>query len=257
MSDTVSKSCKETSVPESDTGKPFTGKITHWLKPFGFVVIIAMIFILARIFGLGEKLGLLRVWIASLGSLAPLAYIVLYVLATVAVIPGTALSVIAAALFGSFYGVVFVSIGSTIGAALAFLVSRYMARDAVTVWLKKNPRFIKLDSLSEEHGAIIVILARLIPILPFNLLNYGFGLTKVRFFTYVFFSWLFMLPGTILYVVGFDVVLKGISDGKITWSLVSVFAIAALALFFLVRLAKRRLNQQGGSETNEGSDKHL
>jgi len=244
-------------VPESDAGKSFIGKTTNWLKPLGLIAAIATIFILARIFGLGEKLGLLRAWIASLGNLAPLAFIVLYVLATVAAIPGAALSVIAAALFGSFYGVVLVSIGSTIGAALAFLVSRYMARDAVSLWLKNNPRFLKLDALSEEHGAIIVAFTRLVPLFPFNLLNYGFGLTRVRFFTYVFFSWLFMLPGTVLYVVGFDAALKGLTDGKIPWLLVSVFAITAVALFFLVRFAKNRLNQPGMSKANEDLNKHL
>jgi uncharacterized membrane protein YdjX (TVP38/TMEM64 family) len=243
-------------VPESDAGKSTLGKNAYWLKPLGLFAVIAIIFILARAFGLGEKLGLLRSWIASLGNLAPLAYIVLYILATVAAIPGVALSVIAAALFGSFYGVVLVSVGSTIGAALAFLVSRYLARDAVSLWLKNNPRFLKLDALTEKHGAIMVAFTRLIPLFPFNVLNYGFGLTRVRFLTYVLFSWLFMLPGTVLYVVGFDAVLKGIADGKIPWLLILIFIVAAIVLFFLVRLAKNHLNRQGKVDATEETNKH-
>ena len=116
----------------------------------------------------------------------------------------------AGALFGSFWGVVYVNIAATIGAALAFLVARYWARRAVVNWLQGNARFQKLDALTSKHGAVIVAVTRLVPLFPFNLLNYGFGLTRVGFWTYLFWSWLCMLPGTVLYVVGTDAVLTAL-----------------------------------------------
>ena len=100
--------------------------------------------------------------------------------------------------------------------------------------------------LPKSYGvAVIVALTRLVPLFPFNLLNYGFGLTKVRFLTYVFWSWLCMLPGTILYIVGFDVVLKGLTDNKAPWLLIAIFLIAASGVYLLARFAKKRLNKSG------------
>ena len=173
-----------------------------------------------------------------------LVYILIYILATVAALPGSALTVIAAALFGSVRAVLIVSIAATAGAALAFLIARYVARPSVSAWLKDNPRFHRLDELSEKHGAIIVALTRLVPLFPFNLLNSGFGLTRVHFWTYVFWSWLCMLPGIVLYVVGTDAAVKGIAEGKTPWLLIAVFLVAACVVLVLVRLAKRHLQDQ-------------
>ena len=82
------------------------------------------------------------------------------------------------------------------------------------------------------------------PIFPFNLLNYGFGLTQVPFWTYVLWSWLCMLPGTVLYVVGADAVTKGIVQGQVPWLLVGALAITGVVLAILVRFARRRLQDR-------------
>ena len=130
---------------------------------------------------------------------------------------------------------------STLGAALAFAVARWFARDSVTRWLGDNERFAALDRMTAEHGAIMVAITRLVPIFPFTLLNYGFGLTGVRFGTYVLWSWLCMLPGTILYVVGADAVTKGLAEGRVPWSLVGVVVAVAVGLTLVVRRARRSL----------------
>jgi uncharacterized membrane protein YdjX (TVP38/TMEM64 family) len=137
-----------------------------------------------------------------------------------------------------------VSIGSTIGAGLAFLVGRYFARDAVARWLNDKEKFKKLDRLTEEHGSIIVAITRLVPVFPFNVLNYGFGLTRVKFWTYVFWSWLCMLPGTILYVVGADAVTKGLAQGRVPWALIGVVVSVVIILTLLVRQARRKLREK-------------
>jgi uncharacterized membrane protein YdjX (TVP38/TMEM64 family) len=171
----------------------------------------------------------------------------MYAAAVVAALPGSALTVAAGALFGSVLGVIVVSIASTLGAALSFLVARYFARGAVAGWLSDKEKFRRLDRMTEEQGAIIVALTRLVPIFPFNLLNYGFGLTRVPFWTYVFWSWLCMLPGTVLYVVGADVVTKAVVQGEVPWLLVGALVAAAAVLAVLVRQARRKLQDR---ETN-------
>jgi uncharacterized membrane protein YdjX (TVP38/TMEM64 family) len=225
----------------------------QWWRPLVLLALVIAILVLGRFLGLGDKLGALRDWIKGLGAMGPLVFILIYVAAVVAALPASPISVAAAALFGSLWGVIFINIGATLGAALAFLLGRYFARDAVVNWLGKKEKFRRLDQLTEKHGAIIVALTRLVPIFPFNLLNYGFGLTRVPFWTYVFWTWLCIIPGTILYVVGADAVLQGAAQGKVPWGLILVFVAALILLAILVPLARRRL-QNGKQEDESGPD---
>lgn len=217
-------------------------KSTHaWVRPFILVFIILSMFLLARFFGLGEKIGELRTWIESLGPVGMVVFVFIYIAATVAAVPGSAITVAAGALFGSVFGVILVSISSTAGATLCFLISRYFARNAIAQWLSTKKTFIRLDKLTEEHGAVIVALTRLVPIFPFNILNYGFGVTSVKLKDYVFWSWICMLPGTILFVVGADAVTKAFSQGKIPWPLLGLAAGMIVILYFLVKYARKKL----------------
>jgi len=218
-------------------------------------VVVALV-ALAPVLGLDRMVASVRDWISGLGAWAPVAFILVYIVATVAVLPGTPLTLAAGGLFGSVLGVVYVSIASTVGASLCFLIARYFARDSVARWLQKNEKFRRLDQLTEKHGAIIVALTRLVPLFPFNLLNFGFGLTKVRFWTYVFSSWLCMLPGTILYVVGADAVFKAIRTGEVPWLLAGVLAGVIVALAFIVRAARRTLAARERDAERTGADEH-
>jgi len=223
---------------EQPAPPPRTGA---WRLVLLLVGVVALA-IAARLLGVGALLASARAWIASLGPLAPLAFVAVYAVAVVAMVPGSALTVAAGALFGSVLGVALVSVASTLGAALAFLVSRYFARGAVERWLQSSEQFCRLDALTEAHGAVMVAITRLVPLFPFNLLNYGFGLTRVRFGTYVLWSWLCMLPGTVLYVVGADALTRALREGRVPWALVAVVAGVAGVLSVLVRRARRRLD---------------
>ncbi len=221
------------------------------LKPIALVVGIVILMVLAKVFNLGDRLGELRGWIQSLGALGPVVYMAIYAVGVVLAIPGTVITVMAGVLFGSVLGIVVVSVGSTAGASLAFLVSRHIARESVAQRFASNEKFVHLDQLTKKHGAIIVAITRLIPIFPFNLLNYGFGLTQVPFRTYVFWSWICMLPGTVLFVVGADALSSGISQGRIPWALVVVLAVTLALILFLVSKARKKLKEEEGSEPNE------
>lgn len=230
---------------DGETGQPVDPSVQKtgrglW-RPIALPLVVVLVLVLARLLGVGERLAELREWIASLGPWGPFAFVLLYAVAVVAAIPGSALTLGAGALFGSVVGIVVVSIGSTLGASCSFLLGRHFARRPVAGWVSKSEKFRKLDQLTADHGAIIVALTRLVPLMPFNLLNYGFGLTRVPFRTYVFWSWLCMLPGTVLYVVGADAVTQGISRGTVPWVLIGLTAGAALALAILVRYAGRKL----------------
>jgi uncharacterized membrane protein YdjX (TVP38/TMEM64 family) len=213
----------------------------NWWRPVLLIVFVVSVFVIAKLFGLGERLGMLRDWIGEMGILGGLVFVLLYTIAVVAAFPGSALTVAAGALFGSLLGVILVSIASTLGAALAFLIARYFARDAAYRWLSGKDKFRRIDQLTREQGAVIVAITRLVPVFPFNLLNYGFGLTGVPFWTYVFWSWLCMLPGTVLYVVGADALTSGITQGNIPYKLIGIILGVGMVLFILVRFARKKI----------------
>jgi uncharacterized membrane protein YdjX (TVP38/TMEM64 family) len=214
-----------------------------WLKPMLLVVFIVGIVFAARTFQIDQKFAEFRDWVGTQGVWAPLIFVGVYAIATVLALPGSALTIMAGAVFGSVIGVITVIVGATIGASLCFLIARYFARNWVASLLERNEKFRKLDNLTEKNGAIVVAITRLVPLFPFNLLNYGFGLTKVPFATYVLWSGLCMLPGTILYVVGTDAIATAVREGKIPWSLVAVVVLILGILTVIVRKARTKLKE--------------
>jgi uncharacterized membrane protein YdjX (TVP38/TMEM64 family) len=213
------------------------------VKPILLLAAVALIIIISAKMGVGDKLGALQDWISSLGILGPVVFIGVYAVATVAALPGSALSIVAGAIFGPVLGVITVIFAATLGASLAFLVSRYFARSSIEKWLEGNDKFRKLDELTARHGDIMVAITRLVPIFPFNLLNYGFGLTRVAFRTYVVWSFVCMLPGTILYVVGSAAVAEALREGKVPWVLVVVVAMILGIIVALGGQAKKKLRE--------------
>jgi len=214
-----------------------------WLRPLVLVAGITAMTLAAPALGLGERIGELRAWIGGLGPAGPLVFALVYAVAATLAVPASLLTVAAGAMFGSVVGVATVVVGATLGAAASFALSRWFARDAVTAWLGDNERFRRLDALTERHGALVVALTRLVPLFPFSVLNYGFGLTCVAFRTYLAWSFVCILPGTVLYVVGADALTRGLAEGRVPWALVGVFALVLAALALLVRRARRVLTR--------------
>lgn len=213
------------------------------VRPLVLLAVVITVIAFSAKMGIGEKLTALQDWIGSLGILGPLVFVVLYAVATVAALPGSALSIVAGAIFGPVLGVVTVIFAATLGASMAFLVSRYFARSSIERWLEGNEKFRKLDDLTARHGDIMVAITRLVPLFPFNLLNYGFGLTKVAFRTYVVWSFICMLPGTILYVVGSAAVAEALREGRVPWILVAVVAMILAIIVVLGRQARSKLRE--------------
>src|SRR5918999_2625750 len=139
-------------------------------------------------------------WVQGIGPWGAVLFAAAYVPAAVLLVPGSLLTLGAGFVFGVVKGTVIVSLGSTAGAAAAFIVGRSIARDWVARRLAGRPKLAAIGRAVEIEGFKVVLLTRLSPVLPFNVLNYAFGLTAVPFRTYLLASWIGMLPGTIMYV---------------------------------------------------------
>lgn len=168
-----------------------------WKRAAAVVLALGAVLLLGRL--AGDHVPGLLARVEALGAWGPLALVAAYVIGTVALVPGSILTLAAGALFGLVGGTVFAFAGATLGAAAAFLVSRYLAREAVEERLRSDPRFRRLDEAIGREGRRVVFLLRLSPVFPFTLLNYALGLTRVRFVDY-FVASVGMIPGTLLYV---------------------------------------------------------
>ncbi len=192
-------------------------------------------------------------WSRSLVSaFGPAAFILIYIVATVLFIPGSLLTLGSGVLFGVVGGSVCVSIGSVLGATCAFLTGRYLTRDWVSKQIEGNQKFKAIDSAVASEGWKIVLLTRLSPIFPFNLLNYAFGVTQVSLKDYFFASWIGMIPGTVMYVyigslAGSLAALgsQGRSRTTAEWALYGIGLLATIALtVYATRLAKKALDEK-------------
>lgn len=179
-------------------------------------------------------------WVRQLGWLAPLVFICCYAVAAVFFLPGLLFTLAGGALFGPFYGTLYNLVGATLGATLAFLTARYIAYDWVTK--RTGNRLRQLVEGVEEEGWRFVAFARLVPLFPFNLLNYALGLTKIRLSHYIITSFVFMAPAgaayTYLGYAGREV--AGGGEHFIKKALLALAIVAAIAFASNIMLRMRR-----------------
>jgi uncharacterized membrane protein YdjX (TVP38/TMEM64 family)/rhodanese-related sulfurtransferase len=200
----------------------------------------------------------LEAWVVGAGAAGPLLFIVIYALATVLFLPGAALNLVGGALFGPVAGTLYNLTAATIGAVIAFLAARHLAAD----WVRHRagPRLDGIIKGVETEGWRFVAFTRLVPLFPFNLLNYVLGLTRIPLVAYALATAVFMLPGAIVYTyLGYAgrEALAG-SEGLLQKGFIALSLLGALA--FLPRLVaplrarpmlgveelKRRLDEQEG-----------
>ncbi len=146
-----------------------------------------------------DNLNTLRDWINGFGAIAPIVFIVVYAAAVVAFLPATPLTLLGGLVFGAGWGTLWTWLGATLGATLAFLAGRYATRDLVRTWKENNERVKRLDEGVEKHGWRMLLITRLVPVFPFTLQNYVYGLTKIGLGTYVLVSGICIVPGVIVY----------------------------------------------------------
>jgi uncharacterized membrane protein YdjX (TVP38/TMEM64 family) len=190
----------------------------------------------------------LQGWIKGLGLLGPVVFVLLYVIATVLLIPGSALTLAAGAIFGLWVGAATVIVGANLGALCSFLLAKTKLRAKVSEWAAANPKFAALDRAIGQNGFKMVTLTRLSPAFPFTLLNYLLGVTSVKTIPYVLANSLGMLPATFLYVyfgsLAGDTLTGAASGSASTWQFVLkiVGLLATIAVVvFVTRTARKAI----------------
>lgn len=250
----TSKQLDQLSITTRTINCKRTMTVVRWLS---ILLILAALLVIVRALPIGQAMEAMQDWIGGLGIWGPVVLAFVYVVATVLFVPGTILTLAAGALFGLVVGTITVSIGSTLGAALAFLIARYVARDKVAAIAGRHRNFGAIDRAIGEGGWKIVAMLRLSPAIPFNLQNYLYGLTPVRFWPCVVTSWLAMLPGTFLYVYLGHVTGAAVgADWARTpaeWAMLAVGLLATAAVtVYITWLARRKLQEQMKEATEEG-----
>ena len=217
----------------------------RWLKLVSLALLLGLI-ALVHFSGLTQYLEKerLRQLIQAGGIWAPLVYMAIYTVAPALFLPGLPITIVGGILFGPFWGVVFTITSATLGACLAFLISRYVAREFIVKKLR-SPRWRQLDAAVERHGWKVVAFTRLIPLFPFNLLNYALGLTKINFWTYAITTFFTMLPACIAFIV-FSSSLVDLIRGKVSWEffvgLLLIVLVSLLPVFYNRYKAKKGLS---------------
>jgi uncharacterized membrane protein YdjX (TVP38/TMEM64 family) len=240
---------KTRSTPGSRGVRDAVNRYATGIKAVSVALIVGSMFVALGRLPLGPMFESLETWIASLGLVGPIVFGLLYVVAVLLLLPGSAWTLAAGALFGLGTGTVVASLSSTTAAALAFLIARYLARDWVVRGIHQYPRLDALDQAVREGGWKVVALLRLSPAVPFTLQNYAYGLTGLRFGPYLLTSWLAMLPGTFLYVylghfgrVSVEAAGHTRSRSPAEWAMLAVGFLATLAVtVYLTYLARKAL----------------
>ncbi|GHS86594.1 TVP38/TMEM64 family protein [Synergistales bacterium] len=188
---------------------------SKYFKPACLLVLAAFICLLNRCFGWGETiasggLDFLRTTVAENELKAAVFYVLVTVASCVVLaLPGVTFALFAGVLFGPLLGTALCLFATTVGAAAAFLVGRYFLRDAVKPMLERSPRLKKLlfDDM-KRSGMVLLAITRLLPVFPYNLQNFAYGVTDIGFWPYTIYTFVFLAPGVAVFTVGFDVLGK-------------------------------------------------
>jgi uncharacterized membrane protein YdjX (TVP38/TMEM64 family) len=187
--------------PDLEADVPPGPKKASIIRPLIFLLLLVGAILVVRYFHLQDYLEKerLRQFIGAYGVWGPVIYLAVWTLAPPLSLPGLPITLAGGVLFGPFWGVVYTAVGATMGATLAFLVARYLARDWVAARLA-GTKIEVLDEKVAQQGWKVVAFTRLIPIFPYFLLNFAFGLTKISLTAFVVATFIFMMPLTIAYV---------------------------------------------------------
>jgi uncharacterized membrane protein YdjX (TVP38/TMEM64 family) len=189
------------STPDDSTDHLGWGR---WIKPILAVAVVAAGVLAAHRYGFFELLNLdsidrIGAWFDSLGWWAPLVFVLVWIAACVFFLPGLPISIAGGLIFGAVWGTVWTTVGANIGAAAAFVIGRYAARGMVEGMVAKNRALNRIDAGVRRHGWRMLMITRLVPLFPFSIQNYVYGLTDIPFRTYVLVTLPCMLPATIAY----------------------------------------------------------
>ena len=233
-----------------DTDTP-TGSRRRWLRPPMLTLALVEVSQTGVFAGtLADQVQRLDAFFDGLGAVAPLVFILIWIVVCVFLLPGLPVSIVGGLIFGALWGSVWTTIGANLGAATAFLIGRYAARDMVAEWVSNNRALAKIDAGVERHGWRMLMITRLVPVFPFNLQNYAYGLTGIPFSTYVAVTLPAMIPATVAFNFAAgsarEVLLSGGEPEALRDTLLylAIAAVAFVLLSFVPGWVKRRFGEQ-------------
>lgn len=176
--------------------------------------------------------------ITMLGVWGPLAYILIYALITITMISVLPITIAGGIIFGPIMGVLYTAMGAGLGLSLAFLIARYIARGAIEKKFGNTSAFKKIDEGVKKDGWFILATTRLLPIFPFGIQNYVYGLTSIGFIQYALLSVIFILPGTSVFVMLAGAFASGDTKTVITYSIAA--SLIFLGLMIVTKIIKKK-----------------
>ncbi|NDO80185.1 hypothetical protein CJP72_05155 [Citrobacter sp. NCU1] len=169
------------------------------------------------------------------GALAYILYILLFIIATLCLMPGSVLVIVGGVVFGPFWGTLLSLVAATLASSLSFLLARGLGRDLLLKYVGHTPVFQAIEKGMIRNGTDFLILTRLIPLFPYNIQNYAYGLTAISFWPFTFISAITTFPGLLIYTL----MASELSSEGITTVFMVKLCLAGLSLFILIQLAKR------------------
>tara|TARA_R110000850_G_scaffold49672_16_gene122320 strand:+ start:140 stop:925 length:786 start_codon:yes stop_codon:yes gene_type:complete len=244
-------------ISAKDTSPSSKDRTTRSLWKYTLVLLaVAALGFAIHEWPIAREVLVFKEWLVGLGGWGPVIFILVYAAGTVLLVPGSALALLAGPIFGLVLGTVVIEVGSTLGAALPFLIARYAARERVAAYLARYPKLGAIDHQVAIGGWKIVGLLRMTPLVPYSISNYLYGLTSIRFWPYVIVSAVAMLPGNLAFVYFGSVAAEGLSSASgasaqeagaheaLVWALRIIGVVATLlALRLITRLARQALDQ--------------
>ncbi len=200
-------------------------------------LIFALVIYAIHAFGLFDlltDLPHLQTLIRQSGLFGYSLYILLFIIATLFLLPGSILVIAGGIVFGPLLGTLLSLIAATLASSCSFLLARWLGRDLLLKYVGHSHTFQAIEKGIARNGIDFLILTRLIPLFPYNIQNYAYGLTTIAFWPYTLISALTTLPGIVIYTV----MASDLANEGITLRFILQLCLAGLALFILVQLAK-------------------
>ncbi len=209
----------------------------------GLAVIVALVLVAYQtgLIDFLTDIDALQAWFSDLGVIGYVFYILLFIVVAVFMLPASAFTIVAGITFGSVVGGILSLIGATIGATIAFIVAKYVARGFITKKFEGNAIFKKIEDGVKENGTSFLILTRLVPVFPYNVQNYAYGVTSMNAGTFALVSLITMAPGSFIYAF----MAGEIATNGVSFQLLIQFAVAGVILFLISLIPKQIAKKKG------------
>lgn len=220
----------------------------NWKLILGPLLIVATLFVAARTVDLNQYLEIVRNWVWQFGPWGAVAFVTMYIAATLFFLPGLPFTLMAAFLFGSFKGFLIMVAASNLTAVAGFMIARYVARKAFEHRIRSIESFHKLKVIVEKNQWLAIPFIRLMPIFPFSLNNYALGLMRISFWRYLLFSEIIFIPMNAVWVFGANTLYYAVTSGNVSWKIMGGATAAGLLVLAIGYAGKRAFGQEVSSD---------